>query len=252
MGVYHRGPDSRPSYDADTGGSWTGDHDLNCGDPSTQRRLSTGRNDPQPTRVANSIYTCRDHIMTSMGQVDGYSIVWFSPDANRDKQPDTFSGARTVSWDVNVTDLLGRQWWEISIVPVGAPYLATVDWMAQVAEIPAYDPRTVVVGNGPLGREVNITTNAQQRYTNWQKNICDRDYPLDREGCASKAIRRPFSITDNGNGTLTVQYGGMFTQTVPGSFPSQFQVFFKDHNYTPDKDGTPQGHTWHWDNIIVK
>ena len=41
--------------------------------------------------------------------------------------------------------------------------------------------------------------------------------------------------------------------TLPGSFPAgNFEVIFKDHNYTPDKTSpVPIGHTWHWDNLIV-
>ena len=75
---------------------------------------------------------------------------------------------------------------------------------------------------------------------------------LDPEGCASKAIRRTFTITDNGNNTLTLKAFGQ-TYTFAGSFPTGgFNVVFKDHNYTPDKDGTPVGHTWHWDNIIIR
>ena len=59
------------------------------------------------------------------------------------------------------------------------------------------------------------------------------------------------SITDNGNGTITVDYAGVWTETFSGSFPDEFRVVFKDHNYTPDKDGRPIGHAYHWDNIIV-
>ena len=32
---------------------------------------------------------------------------------------------------------------------------------------------------------------------------------------------------------------------------SSFEVYFKDHNYTPDKDDVPVGYTWHWDNIRI-
>ena len=44
---------------------------------------------------------CRDHLMTSIGDTAGYSTGWFSP-----KQ--TFTNATKVSWDVNITNLLGR------------------------------------------------------------------------------------------------------------------------------------------------
>jgi hypothetical protein len=49
-----------------------------------------------------------------------------------------------------------------------------------------------------------------------------------------------------------VDYGGAFTQSFAGSFPDEpWRVVFKDHNYTPDKDAIPIGHTWHWDNIVI-
>ena len=48
--------------------------------------------------------------MTSIGDTSGYSTGWFAPTRS-------FSNARTVSWDVNVTDLKGRQWWEVMVVP---------------------------------------------------------------------------------------------------------------------------------------
>ena len=262
QGVYHRnvgqqelgGPvEIFPGIDNNAyhGGTWTADHDMSCGSPDTQRTLSSSVT-PGPSGVPTADFNteqlqfaCRDHWMTSMGDVDGYSIVWFAP-------PQQFSRSeqRTVSWDVNTTDLGGRKWWEVSIVPVGSPFLATVDWLAPVAHIDAYDRASVIVGSGPAGRDPNITTDGQQRYDGGRP-LCGSG-ALDPEGCASKPIRRPFSITDNGNGTLTVNYGGLFTRTVPGQFPERFEVYFKDHSYTPDKDGPIAGHTLHWDNISVR
>jgi len=260
QGVYHRNAGSQElgqpakvwgDTNAWHGGSWTADHDVHCGSPDTQRQLSSTLTPNHATQkvsvnfnVEQLQFACRNHWMTSMGDVDGYSIVWFAPDAQF-----TRAEQRTVSWDVNVTDLGGRKWWEVSIVPVGSPFLASVDWMAEVAHIASYDSASVVVGSGPAGRTPNITTGGRQRYTGWQP-LCGPG-ALDPQGCASKPIRRQFSVTDNGNGTITVDYGGMFTQTVPGQFPERFEVYFKDHNYTPDKDGRPIGHTWHWDNITV-
>ena len=230
-GVYHRDD----VLVAQT--QWTGDHDMNCGDPTTQRMIH--RNAP-----AETFYLCRDHLMTSVGDTSGYSIAWFSP-----KQ--TFQGGSQtrVSWEVSVTDLGARQWWEVSIVPVGSPFLATVDWVANTAQIATYDSRSVVVGTGPYGNDGNIVTEGISRDPLGFGHVCGSG-AADPEACASKAIRRPFSITDNRNGTITFEYlGSAYTYT--GSFPSQFKVYFKDHNYTPDKDGVPVGHTWHWDSIVV-
>ena len=101
-----------------------------------------------------------------------------------------------------------------------------------------------------LGNDGNIVTNGMRRDPLGWQHVCG-DWAVDPEGCSSKAIRRTFTVTDNRNGTVTVDFLGK-KYTYQGSFPDQFKVYFKDHNYTPDKDGTPAGHTWHWDNIIVK
>lgn len=263
LGVYHRNIGSQmvgeqPHIWGDNnamhGGEWTADHDLNCGLPDTQRVLSSR------TRTADEsnnwvpivefnldqiFYLCRDHLMTSMGDVDGYSIIWFSP--NRQFRREIH---KRVSWDVNVTNLGARQWWEVSIVPVGAEFLATAGSLADTAGIAHYNSQSVIVGSGPLGGTVNITTNNKNRYDGWRP-ICGQS-ELDPEGCASKMLRRTFSIIDNNNDTLTVDYGGLFKKTVPGRFPERFEVYFKDHNYTPDKDGMPAGHTWHWDTIRIE
>ncbi|MDW3214177.1 MAG: hypothetical protein R8G01_09290 [Ilumatobacteraceae bacterium] len=214
---------------------WYGDHDTNCGDPSTQRLIHRDRPD-------ESFYMCRDHMMTSVGDTSGYSIAWFAP-----KQTFEAGTHTSVSWDVNVTDLGNRQWWEVSIVPVGTPFLASIDWMADTAEIDYYDRRSIVVGKGPFGNDGNIYTQGVDRDPLGYSHVCGAD----PEGCDSKAIRRTFTITDNRNGTVTVDYLGD-RYTYPGEFPDEFKVYFKDHSYTPDKDGTPAGHTWHWDTISVK
>lgn len=214
---------------------WYGDHDTDCGDPSSTQRLI------HRDRPDESFYMCRDHMMTSVGDTSGYSIAWFSP-----KQTFEAGTHTSVSWDVNVTDLGNRQWWEVSIIPIGTPFLATVDWLADTANIDSYDQRSIIVGKGPFGNDGNIYTQGTDRDPLGWDEVCDAD----PEGCDSKAIRRTFTVTDNRDGTVTVDYLGD-QYTYPGEFPDQFKVYFKDHNYTPDKDGEPVGHTWHWDNIIV-
>ena len=62
--------------------------------------------------------------------------------------------------------------------------------------------------------------------------------------------RGHLSAEDVRNGTITFDYFGD-RYTFPGAFPDNFKVYFKDHNYTPDKDNDPVGYTWHWDNILI-
>lgn len=222
---------------------WAGDHDLACGNPDTQRIVH--RNAPE-----ESFWMCADHLMTGMGDTSGYSIVWFEPNQ-------VFHAADTtrVAWDVSVTDLLARKWWEVMIVPASynsgdasCPHCAVEPNLSpSPSNLPAYPSTATVVGNGPFGKDQNIFTGGQGRspFGSWG-HTCD----FDRDGCMSKTIRRPFSIVDNKNGTLTFFYFGQ-SYTYTGSFPADFRVVFKDHNYTPTKDGNPQGFTWHWDSISI-
>ena len=193
-GIYHRDD----FLVANT--TWTGDHDLNCGSPDTQRTIH--RDKP-----SESFYMCRDHLMTSIGDTSGYSTGWFTP-----KQ--TFTGATQVSWDVNVTDLGARQWWEVAIVPASfdsgvpsCPQCAAQDFVTPAAGLPGYPKGSVVVGKGAYGNDVNVSTNGVNRNVSQYVSVCS----FDPEGCASKAIRRTFTITDNRNGTVTVNFGGFKT-----------------------------------------
>jgi hypothetical protein len=237
-GIYHRDETLVATR------QWSGDHDLNCGSPDTQRVIH--RENPN-----ESFYLCRDHLMTSIGDTAGYSLGWFAP-----KQ--TFSGATQVSWDVNVTDLGTRQWWEVAIVPASynsgvpsCPQCSMISWMSPTTGVPAYPAGSVVVGNGPFGGDFLAHANGQDFSPSGWQPVCGSS-GLDPEGCAVKNIRRTFTITDNGNNTLTLTAFGR-TYTYAGSFPAGgLKVVFKDHNYTPDKGGMPVGHTWHWDNIIIR
>ena len=235
-GVYHRDDNLVASTE------WSGDHDIACNGPDTQRTIHRDRPDEY-------FYLCRDHWMTALGDTSGYSIAWFSPDDDHDGNPDTFSRSErtTVTWDVNVTDLGARLWWEVVLVAPGTPYLTTIDWVANTAQIEPYHADTIAVGTGPYGSDGNIFSDGATRDPLGFHHVC----AIDPEGCASKAIRRPFSMHDNGNGTITFEFLGT-TYTYDGQFPENYQVYFKQHAYTPNKDGIPAGYTTHWDNITIQ
>jgi hypothetical protein len=220
--------------------TWPADHDHNCGPPDTKRILDK-------TDRAGSFFNCRDHMMTSMGHVDGYSVVWFSPDQ-------TFAHIKRVCWDVNVSsNLLGhRQWWEVGILPVDQPDVFAIDWLAGTFNVPNYgEVGAVVLGFGPDNPPYPKLSVGNDVVGGGSVNDADRN---------DIAKRVPHCLRDNGNGTITYSNdtpsGGF---TAPGSFPAgQLKVVFKDHNYTPDKDcghlpgGVCASYTWHWDNIIVE
>lgn len=230
-GIYHRDE----NLVAET--SWQGDHDQSCGAPTTSRTIR--RDDPDA-----SFYVCRDHLMTAVGDTAGYSTAFFTPTKS-------FADISSVSWSVNVTDLGGRQWWEVAVLAADDPDLVAIDWLSpDPSGLPSYPADAVVMGNGPFGGDLRLTAGGETINPTGFRSMCGSS-GLDPEGCASKMVRRPFTLTDNGNGTVSLEMFGE-TYTVAGSFPDgDLKVVFKDHNYTPDKDGVPIGHTWHWDDIAI-
>ena len=226
---------------------WQGDHDLDCNGPDTTRTVRRDRPD-------ESFWLCKNHLMISMGHASSYDVVWFSPDQ-------TFTDQTEVAWDVNSTYLGTRTWWEVSLVPVDwrsglstCPYCSGASWLPATG-LPAYPSNSVTVGSGPFGQDkpkLSVKTGGQSYVTReltWQ-GVCGQ-FALDPEGCASKPIRRPWSIVDNENGTLTVDFDGR-RWTQPGSFPSgEWRAVFSGKWYTPLKDGPIAGTTWHFDNVSV-
>jgi hypothetical protein len=225
------------------GGTWQADHDLACGGADTLRDITTSPGNV--AGVAQVVYTCRDHFMTSVGEVDGYSVVSVAPNQ-------TFPTVSRVCWDVNVTNMGNRQWTEVAVVPAGAAagriVYVTSDFFSVDESVPIYPAGSIVVAN--QGNEL--------KFYNGATKVGGRGEPGDPEGFASKAIRRQKCMTENGNGTITyTQFVGSGTSThvFDGSFPDNAVVLFTDHDYTPDKSETPftrPAYTWHWDNIIVQ
>lgn len=238
-GIYHRDEFVMAATE------WTGDHDLECGAPDTQRVIH--RSD-----ASESFYECKDHLMTSIGDTAGYSTGWFTP-----KQ--TFSMVRRVAWDVNVTNLGARQWWEVAVISASfdsnvpsCPACAVEGWLSpSPSGLPAYPADSIVVGSGPFGNTFHVHAAGEDFNPSGWQHICGDEWALAGEACASKTIRLPFILTEIDDGRMELVAFGQ-SYTFDGAFPDgPVAVIFKDHNYTPDKDGPPVGHTWHWDNISI-
>jgi hypothetical protein len=266
-GVYHRDlgyfeagvPGGR--WGNSVGGSWTGDHDLSCGSPATQRLFTSTSSNPE---VADLAYTCVNHVMTAMGDIDSFSIVWLSPNQ-------VFSSVESVSFDVNLTDLGPRKWWKVGVVsdalfnskhPAGlcVPNGSTCNDNWKNINVPGFILSDVGASdtwsNSLAGSDRMIASWSGQgsagypggllKIGNTNTSVGSNPTPND------KMMRHPVSLVDNHNGTVTFTVAGV-SVTRSGSFPAcPCRVIFLDQNYTPDKDGIPQGHTWHWDSVVVR
>ena len=228
--------------------SWSGDHDDHCGGPDTQRTVESDDHDQMFWWCAPGGDPTKGHVMTSMNTL-GYSIVSFSPD-------ETFTDVTKVCWDQNLTDLGGRKWTMMLVLPE--------------SEFEANDRRLdyVVPGFGnegePGGNQLIPSTDALgvkvlvgtiQTYTGREE--------LGGTGSlytvADKAKRYRHCAEDMGNGTIRVSQDrdeGTQTWDLPGEFPDgPARVIFEDDNYDPPKSppekGVAEPFTWHWDNISI-
>ncbi len=212
-GVYHRNAgwqvageplQSTGWANAFHGGSWTGDHDLSGGPPTTQRQLTSSLSD---FNVDELVYTARDHMMTSMGDVDGYSVVWFSPDQ-------TFDAVGEVTFDVNLTDLGNRQWIKVGVV--------SEDVYNSLGQGGVYDYNTAPgfvrsdVGasnlNGSLQDDgvliASWSGGASAGYPGGLKIGNGDETNFSNPTPTDKMTRHTVSLKDNGDGTVTFTVAG--------------------------------------------
>lgn len=201
----------------------------------TTRSVSWQTGQTMAQRVASAFYNCNDHMMTTMGDVDGYSVVWFTP--NR-----TFTNVNEVCWDVSLANMGNRQWFKVAIVPSGEPELFSD---VSASDLPEHGSNTYVYEYNTIGATQRLIVGGR---------IIGAQYHAGTD----KATRYEHCMRDNGNGTITATQDrstGLLSSTFPGSFPNgTVTVVFHDHNYTPDKSEfafTRPAYTWHWDNIRI-
>ena len=194
---------------------------------------------------------CADHVMSSVGDTSGYSVTWMSP-------AQTFPTVTEVDFDVNLTDLGTRQWWKVGVVSEakyntvyhGACCYAAPGFLASdvgASDLPGSLATTSVL-------YATWSGGASAGYPGGHMKIGNTNVgaATGSIGANDKATRYAVSLKDNPNNTLTFTVAGQ-SATINGTFPTcPCRVILTGHAYRPDKDGIPVGHTWHWDNIIVK
>ncbi|MEM7274068.1 MAG: glycoside hydrolase family 44 protein [Actinomycetota bacterium] len=240
--------------------SWLGDHavagpDDACTAPEERRLIQRG--DRANGFNDDWIYRCRPggdaakaHLMTSIGDTSGYSIGAFTPTT-------TFRDVREVRWSVNITDLGGRQFTEVKVIPAGRfdfqNLPCTIEWLpcdtgghGELGSVGV----SFFDGAASIGAAGDRTTGLS-----WDAPWADTANDPAR---SSIRMRRQHVFRDNGDGTLSFEIeraDGTFQRfDAPGAFPDgPVRVVFADHNYTPRK-GEPDDitFTWHWDDLSIR
>lgn len=232
------------------------DHDDTCAGPNPNvsplpQHLVVTDHRTNGDNPDKSFFVCKNHMMSSMGNVEGYSVTAFWP-----KQAFDFANGGTLEFDVNLNDNHPRSWWEVLIVPRNQLRVgAAQEWLPIDETYPndhflfnfSDNIRNIQVGTS--GIEAASVVVAESDWTDWAGH-----HPTDPAN-ADRRIRRTMQIRFDENQitwSIEMENGDFdtFTVAVPNGLPfTRGLVLFKTHAYTPSKEENLNSYTFHWDNI---
>lgn len=231
------------------------DHGMDCSSPDPavsplpQHMVVTSHH-TDGSQPDQSFFICKDHLMSSMGEVEGYSVSAFWP-----KQAFDFTNGGVLEFDVNISNNHPRSWWEVLLIPRNELRVSAAhEWLPIDETYPAdrilfsfFDStRSIQVGAGAI-EPAGIVAEASD-WGDWASR-----YPADPAN-GDRRIRRTMRITF-AKGTITWairKEDGTFdelTLDAPSLPFTQGLVLFKTHAYTPKKEENTNNYTFHWDNI---
>lgn len=250
------------------------DHDDACAGPDPrvsplpQHMVRTSQNSAMG-RIDQSFFLCKNHMMSSMGDVIPYSVSAFWPrqefrfanDNNNNGEAADKGGV--LEFDVNINDgHTVRSWWEILITPrdelkVGAgpldsPISETYPNSRIVLDF-RRNVRSIRVGAGALAPDGWMAEDVQLGEWDyaWWNNLHPDD-PASTDRRIRRRMRIQF-LQNRINWGIETQDGSFDewgTDIPGGGLPfDQGLVVFKTHAYTPTKDQNMDTYTFHWDNI---
>lgn len=242
--------------------AYPADHAANCAGPNPTV-VPLPQHEVFTTNTSNSLapdpsfFLCKNHMMSSMGEVEAYSNSLFWPRRGFD-----FSEGGTLEFEVNINEgHTIRSWWEILIAPREQMHFASAPLQSAVDETYPQDRivldfrgnvRRIRVGQGataPDGWTVDERQFGPYDYLDW-RDLHPEDPALD-----DRRIRRTMRIRfeeDRITWGIVTADGTVdeFSAAIPGGLPfTQGIVQFKTHAYTPLKLSNQGYYTFHWDNI---
>ena len=204
-----------------------------------------------------SFFLCKNHMMTSMGEVDPYSVTAFWP-----RQEFDFSDGGVVEFDVNINrGHTFRHWFEVMIVPRDQIRLGAGPEDSPIDEHYPADrivfeyrraTRGIKVGTAGIDPEGWLVNERDKGEYDW--NYWYALYP-DDPAVTDRRIRRTMRLQLQDSQIVwgIEKADGTFDEyivEVPDGMPfDRGIVMFKTHSYTPSKDNNNDTFTFHWDNI---
>lgn len=237
------------AFPADHGPDCAGPNPAVSPLPQHQVRADHNHNSADP---GTSFFVCKQHMMSSLGDVSPYSVSAFWP-----RQEFDFSQGGEIVFDVNIENRR-RHWFEVQIMPADQLTVGAADDSFPIDETyPTerivfdffHNKRRIHVGNGdgPAGEVARIE---EPVYT-WALERPDDPANFDRRvrrtnklsyDPARNEISWAMELADGSFDTLVLALNERpsFTRGL---------VLFSTHSYTPGKDQNVDQFTFHWDNI---
>ncbi|MEK9500824.1 hypothetical protein WI372_07535 [Gemmatimonadota bacterium DH-20] len=250
--VTHR---THPRDHAPVFSSYPADHGTDCAGPSPElspvpQHVVTTSHRTSGRRPDESFFICRDHLMSSMGDVEGYSVTAFWP-----RQEFDFADGGVLEFEVNPT-AAARSWWEVVILPREQLTVAAARSWLPIDETYPRD-RILMDFNGGV-RRLEVGTGAIDP-DGWIAGASDwgpwaTRHPDDPAN-TDRRIRRTMRLHLGERQliwAIETASGGLDSLTLDLSEQLPFErglVLFKTHAYTPRKDGNVDRYTFHWDDI---
>ncbi len=237
--------------------AYLADHNDGCAGPNPNvsplpQHWITTSHESNGSNPDDSFFICKNHMMTSMGDVEGYSVTSFWP-----KQEFDFTGGGILEFEVNINGDHPRSWFEVLITPRSELKVGAAPWWLPIDETYPKDRialrffdqrnRSVQVGTGGIDPEGVIVEHDDWR--NWGDIFPNDPANFDRR---TRRTMRVELSTNQIIWSIEKEDGSFddFVTQVPGGLPfTSGLVVFKTHAYTPEKDGNTNTYTYHWDNI---
>lgn len=232
-------------------GTYQGEHTSTCAPPPATHTITAMTNGRE---TDPAFYRCKNHQMTALGDVSGYSLASWWP-----RQEYNFADGGVLELDVNPSPLGGRMWWEVMLAPRADTRLAAARPTLPIDETYPAEYVLYRYKGGQMSIEVNGAVCSDWR--TFGESMGNVDDPA----ITDTKIRRQFRLLVEPNGIPAMEVeldDGRFARLDFGSGDSgcstpspvvtidQALPVFKHHAYTPDKDGGNGGrYTMHWDNI---
>ena len=238
--------------------TFLGDHGNDCGGPPNPTAAFpsheiTTSHDSNGTNPDEAFYICRDHMMTALGDVAGYSVNAYWP-----RQEFDFSQGGKLTLDVNIDEKGPRLWWEVMIVPADKLRIGAAEETWPIDE--TYPAERIVfefrenkrrmhtaTGTGSEGRTADVFTEA----STFAERHPDHPANTDRRPRLTHEFR--FDPDSNMIWWDIEQADGSFDSmvyTLSEDMPlTKGLVVVTQHAYTPEKADNFDNYTFHWDNF---